>query len=313
MNADTTFFIEGQPVPEPVDRPRTHPRTISPDYFRAMGVRMVEGRAFTEQDHARAPRVAIINETMARRFWPAQPAIGKRIALDIESLKYFRDRPPELDPAMGMREIVGIVRDVKHEGLETQPEPEMYIPDRQRPEREMNLVLRASADPASLAAAMRSAVHAVDPDQPVANIRLMSQLFADSVAKPRFNYLLLTIFAAIALTLSATGVYGVMAYAVEQRTREMGIRLALGAQPNDVLKLVIRQGMRSVLAGVALGLAGAFALSRVMASLLFEVRATDPATFIGVAGLLVTVALLACYLPARRATKVDPVIALRDE
>jgi putative ABC transport system permease protein len=312
-NADTTVFIEGQPVPEPSDRPRTHPRTISPDYFRAMGVRMVEGRAFTEHDHARAPRVAIINETMARRFWPASPAIGKRIALDYEAMKFFRDRPPELDLAAGMREIVGIVRDVKHEGLETGPQPEMYIPDRQLPEREMNLVLRASADPASLAAAMRSAVHAVDPDQPVANIKLMSQLFADSVAKPRFNYLLLTIFATIALLLSATGVYGVMAYAVEQRTREMGIRLALGAQPNDVLRLVIRQGMRSVLAGVALGLAGAFALSRVMASLLFEVRATDPATFIVVAGLLVTVSLLACYVPARRATKVDPVIALRDE
>jgi putative ABC transport system permease protein len=192
-------------------------------------------------------------------------------------------------------------------------EAELQHPDRQKPEREMNLVLRASADPASLAAAIRSAVHAVDPDQPVANVKLMSQIFAESVAKPRFNYLLLTIFAAIALILSATGVYGVMAYAVEQRTREMGIRLALGAQPKDVLKLVIRQGMRSVLAGVALGLAGAFALSRVMATLLFEVRPTDPATFIGVAGLLATVALLACYLPARRATKVDPVIALRDE
>jgi putative ABC transport system permease protein len=312
-NADTSFFIEGWPVPEPRERPHTHPRTISPDYFRAMGVKMIEGRSFSEQDHGQSPRVAIINETMARRFWPSQPAIGKRIALDYESMKYFRDRPPELDLAAGMREIVGIAGDVKHEGLETGPQPEMYIPDRQLPEHETNLVLRTSANPSNLAASLRSAVHAVDPDQPVANIRLMSQLLADSLAKPRFNYLLFSIFAGIALILAATGVYGVMAYAVELRTREMGIRLALGAQPIGVLTLVVRQGMKSVFGGVVFGLAGAIALMRIMASMLFEVRTTDPAIFIGVAGLLVAVALLACYLPARRATKVDPVIALRDE
>jgi len=311
-NADTAFLIAGMPVPEPRERPHTHYRTISPDYFRAMGVKLIEGRSFTDQDHAQAPRVAIINETMARRFWPGQSALGKRVALDLEAYKYFRDRPPELDLASGLREIVGIVHDVKHEGLEAGPQPEMYTPDRQGPEREMNLVIRASANPASIAAAMRSTVQSVDPDQPVVNTRLMSQVLADSVAKPRFNYLLLSAFAAIALILSATGVYGVMAYAVEQRRRELGIRLALGARPQDVLRLVIGQGMRSVLAGLVLGLAGAFALSRVLVSLLFEVRTTDPSTFIGVVALLVTIALLACYLPARRATKVDPVIALRD-
>ena len=312
-NADTSFFIDGQPAPEPRDRPHTHPRTISPDYFRAMGMKMVEGRAFTDQDHAQSPRVAIINETMARRFWPTQPALGKRVALDFESMKFFPDRPPLFDLAMGMREIVGVARDVRHEGLETEPQPEMYIPDRQSPEREMNLVIRAAVDPASLAAAVRGAVSAVDQDQPVANVKLMSQLLADSVAKPRFNYLLLTIFAAVALILSATGVYGVMSYAVTARTREVGIRLALGAQAADVMKLVISHGMRPVVAGIALGLAGAYALTRVMATLLFGVSATDPAIFAGVAALLATVALLACYLPARRATKVDPVIALRHE
>jgi putative ABC transport system permease protein len=312
-NADTSLFVDGQPILEPRDRPHAHPRTISPDYFRAMGIRMVEGRAFNERDHAQAPRVAIINETMARRLWPAQTALGNRIALDFETMKFFPDRPPEFDLAMGMREIVGVARDVRHEGLETEPQPEMYIPDRQSPEREMNLVVRATVDPASLAAAVRGAVSAVDPDQPVANIRPMSRLLADSVAKPRFNYLLLSIFAAAALILTITGVYGVMSYAVARRTREMGIRLALGARGPDVLKLVIRQGMRPVIAGVALGLAGAFGLTRMMTTLLFGVSATDPAIFAGVAGLLAIVALLACYLPARGATKVDPLVALRQE
>jgi len=312
-NADTGFFIDGRPQLEPSDRPHTHPRTITPDYFRAMGMRMVEGRAFTGQDHAQSPRVAIINETMARRYWPAQTALGKRLALDFETMKFFPDRPPLFDLEMGMREIVGVVRDVRHEGLEKEPQPEMYIPDRQLPEREMNLVVRAAVDPANLAAAVRAAVSAIDPDQPVANIKPMSRLLADSVAKPRFNYLLITVFAAVALILMITGVYGVMSYAVAARTREMGIRLALGARGTDVLKLVIRQGMRPVIVGIALGLAGAFALTRVMATLLFGVSATDPAIFAGVAALLAAIALLACYLPARRATKVDPVIALRRE
>jgi putative ABC transport system permease protein len=312
-NGSTAFFIDGQPVPEPRDRPHTHPRTISPAYFRAMGMRVIEGRAFTEQDNAQAPRVAIINETMARRFWPAQAAIGKGAALDFETMKFFPDRPPLFDRAGGMREIVGIVRDVRHEDLETEPRPEMYIPDRQRPERGMSLVIRSEADPGSLATAVRDAVSEVDPDQPVANVKLMSQMFADSVAKPRFNYLLLTIFAAVALILSATGIYGVMSYAVTARTREMGIRLALGAQAADVLKMVILQGMRPVIAGIVLGLAGTYALTRVMVALLFHVSPTDRAIFAGVAALLALVALLACCLPARRATKVDPVMALRDE
>jgi putative ABC transport system permease protein len=312
-NADTSFFIDGQPMLEPRDRPHTHYRAISPDYFRAMGMRVVEGRAFAEQDHAQAPRVAIINETMARRFWPAQSALGKRVALDSEAMKFFPDRPPQLDLAAGMREVVGVVRDVRHDGLETEPQPEMYFPDRQRPEREMNLVVRAAVDPESLAASVRGAVSAIDPDQPVVNVKPMSRLLADSVAKPLFNSLLGAVFAAVALILTITGVYGVMSYAVAQRTREMGIRMALGARGQDVLKLVIGQGMKPVIVGVALGLAGAYALTRLMATLLFGVSATDPAVFVGVAALLAAVALLACYLPARRATKVDPVIALRKE
>jgi putative ABC transport system permease protein len=274
---------------------------------------MVNGRAFTEQDDAQAPRVAIINETMARRFWPNQSALGKRIALDLEAMKYFPDGPPQLDLAAGMREIVGVAHDVRHQGLETEPQPEMYIPDRQRPEREMNLVIRADIDPASLTSAVRDAVYAIDPDQPVASVKPLSRLLADSVAKPRFNYLLLSVFAAVALILTITGVYSVMSYAVATRAREMGVRLALGARGVDVLKLVIWQGMKPVIAGVALGLAAACALTRVISTLLFNVSATDPAIFAGVAAILAAVAMLASYLPARKATKVDPVIALKSE
>jgi putative ABC transport system permease protein len=312
-NEDTAFFIDGRPLLDPRDRPHTHPRTISPDYFRAMGIRMIEGRAFTEQDQAQALRVTIINETMARRFWPGQSALGKRVALDLEAMRFFPDRPPQLDLTAGMREIVGVVRDVRHEGLETEPKPEMYVPDRQKPEREMNLVIRAAAGPASLTSAVREAVAAIDPDQPVAGIKPMSRLLTDSVAKPRFNYLLLTAFATVALILTITGVYGVMSYAVAARTREMGIRLAMGARNREVVKLVVGQGMKPVIAGVALGLAGAYALTRIMATLLFNVSATDPTIFIGMAAMLSIVAMLACYLPARKATKVDPVSALRSE
>jgi putative ABC transport system permease protein len=312
-NADTSFFIDGQAPLEPRDRPHTHPRTISPDYFRAMGMRMMEGRSFTEQDHAQSPRVAIINETMARRFWPGRSALGKRIALDYEAMKFFTDRAPQFDLAAGMREIVGVAHDVRHQGLETEPQPEMYIPDRQRPEREMNLVIRADIDPASLTSAVRDAVYAIDPDQPVASVKPLSRLLADSVAKPRFNYLLLSVFAAVALILTITGVYSVMSYAVATRAREMGVRLALGARGVDVLKLVIWQGMKPVIAGVALGLAAACALTRVISTLLFNVSATDPAIFAGVAAILAAVAMLASYLPARKATKVDPVIALKSE
>jgi putative ABC transport system permease protein len=250
---------------------------------------------------------------MARRFWPGQTAIGKHIALDLEAMKYFPDRPPQFDLAAGMREIVGVTSDVRHEGLETEPKPEMYVPDRQRPEREMNLVIRAAVDPSSLAVAAQTAVSAIDPDQPLASVKPMSRLFADSVAKPRFNYLLLSVFAAVALILTLAGVYGVMSYAVAARTREMGVRIALGAQRQDVLKLVIRQGMEPVIAGVAIGLACSYALTRAMSPLLYNVSATDPAIFIGVAALLALIALSACYLPARRATKVDPVVALRAE
>jgi len=278
-----------------------------------MSIPVLEGRAFTDQDHDQAPRTTIINDTMARRFWPGQQPIGKHIALDVETMRFFADRPPEFDLPAGMREIVGVVRDVKHQGLETESQPEMYIPEAQRPELEMTLVIRAPVDQAALAVAVRSAVVAIDPDQPVAGIKPMSQLLGDSMAKQRFNYILLTIFAAVALILSAMGVYGVMAYTVAQRTSEMGIRIAMGARAGDVLRLVLVQGMKPVLVGLGLGLAGAAALTRLMDRLLFGVSTTDPLTFAGVAVLLSVVAVLACYIPARRAAALDPMTALRYE
>jgi putative ABC transport system permease protein len=212
-----------------------------------------------------------------------------------------------------MREIVGVVGDVRHIGLESEPQPEMFVPHPQSPQRDMSLVIRAAGDPVNLSRALRESVVAIDPDQPVNAIRSLPQLLSDSIAKPRFNFLLFTLFAAVALVLAVTGVYGVMSYAVTRRTREIGIRIALGARRGDVLKLVLRQGMSLMLTGTVIGLAGAIALTRLMARLLYGISPTDPVTFAAIALLLGSVATLACYIPARRATKVDPMIALRYE
>jgi putative ABC transport system permease protein len=235
---------------------------------------------------------------MARRYWPDEDPLGKRLRIE------------EGDPWM---EIVGVVADVKHLGLDSQSRTELYVPYFKDPWPFMTIVVRSGSGSATLANAMRSEVWAVDRDLPVPDIKTMEQLLADSVARRRFNMLLLGIFGGVALVLAAVGIYGVMSYSVTQRTREIGIRMALGASRSDVLKLVVGQGMTLALVGIGIGLAAAFALTRVLTSLLFAVGATDPATFVIISGLLTGVALAACFVPARRATKVDPMTALRYE
>jgi putative ABC transport system permease protein len=270
------------------------------DFFRAMGMQVVRGRAFTEQDKPGAPEPVIINETLARRFWPGEDPIGKRLQV------YDGDLLP-------WREIVGVVNDIKQSGLHAPAMPEIYVPFLQRPWGVMTLIAHTAGAPEQLGAAMRAAVQSVDKEQPVYGIKTMAQYFSDAVAAPRATMFLLSALAGAALLLAAVGIYGVTAYAVTERTREIGIRLALGAQRGEVQRMVIGQGMKLSLLGVGLGLGASLALTRWMETLLFGVLPTDPLTFTLIAVVLTLVALLACWIPARRATKVDPLTALRHE
>ena len=294
---DTNFLIEGSPAPPPNQEPSAWFNSVSTDYFQTMQLRMVKGRTFAESDTEKSPLVAIISEAMARKFWPNEDPLGKRIG-----------RGPDK-----WREIVGVVRDVKHFSLDTDAPPTMYFPMRQQPARGMDLVVRTSGDPLSMAPALRQQVWAGDRNLAIANLGTMKDLVSSSITQQRFILILLACFAALALLLAAVGIYGVMSYAVTQRTHEIGIRMALGARVADVLRLVFQQGLTLTLIGVGIGIALAFALTRLMKSLLFDVTPTDAMTFVVVAVTLVVVALLACLVPARRATKVDPLVALRYE
>lgn len=300
-NSCDGMTIEGRPPASAADVPCVEVRSNSPDYFRTMGIPLIRGRALSDHDNADAPPVVLINESFARTFFPGEDPVGKRI----------NHSAPDVPPVW--REVVGVVGDVRHFGLDAEPLPEFYEPLMQAPNWGTSLVVRSDSDPASLAAAVRGEVYALDKDLPVYNLKSMRDLVAESVAQPRFRTLLLAIFAAVALLLSATGLYGVMNYWVTQRTREIGVRMALGAQASDVLRMVVGQGMALAVAGVVVGLLAAFGLTRVISSLLFGVTATDPWTFAGVPLLLCAVAFVASYIPARRATKVDPMEALRYE
>jgi putative ABC transport system permease protein len=300
LAAATGFTIEGQPEPAPGQRPGVDVRVIDPNYFRTMGIPLLQGRTFTEREGSEPSNVVIINETMAQQYWPGQDPLGKRVLIQMT------------DPLVPT-EIVGVVGDAKHDGLDREVRAMAYWPHPQLPYTAMNIILRTESDPAALVAAVEREVQAIDKDQPIADVHTMEELLSESVSRTRFSTFLLSIFAGVALVLAAVGIYGVMAYSVTQRTHEIGIRMALGAQAKDVLGMVVGQGMMLALVGIAIGLAAAFALTRLISSLLYGVSATDPLTFISIALLLTGVAFLACFIPARKAAKVDPMEALRYE
>lgn len=274
-------------------------QTVTADYFRAMEIPLIAGRYFTEQDRAGTAGVILLNQTLAHQVFPGESPLGKRIVLQME-------RPTPF-------EVIGVVGDARTSGLDENAIDEFYLHSLQQPAGFVTVTIKTGVAPASLSGAVRNAVREIDKDQPLYNLKTMDQHLADSVARRRFPMLILSGFGATALLLSALGLYSVVSYTVAQRTHEIGIRMALGAQVSDVLKLIVGNGMILALIGVAAGLAGAFALTRVMAGVLFGVSATDAVTFVTVSAGLIVVALLACYIPARRATKVDPLVALRHE
>lgn len=297
--------LEGRPATPADGEIRIYRHRVTPGFFSTLGISLVKGRDFTADDHAQAPGVVIISEAMARRYWPNEDPIGKRLREDSHG-------SPTPEPWLS---IVGVVADVKYRGLPQNPnaDPDVYYPLLQAPARNLFLAMRASIDPESLVAAVRGVLQKLDPDLPAYSVATMSQQVANQTTQSRFSAWLLSIFGALALALAAVGIYSVMAYAVEQRSREIGIRVAMGARAGDVLKMVIGQGMRLALLGVALGLGAALALTQLMKRLLFNVAAADPLTYGAISLLLTLVALLACWIPARRATKVDPLVALRCE
>jgi putative ABC transport system permease protein len=289
--------FEGHPTPVfGRDQPIAQ-ASVSPDYFHALGTPLKRGRMLNERDNETALPVALMNEALVRRYFPDEDPIGKRFG----------------GPGAEWTTIVGVVGDMRQNGLEGDSLPEIYRPYLQSSRSFMMLALRTDGNPLNLAPAVRRIVTSIDKNQPVHNVMTMEQRLANSVAPRRLIMFLLGVFAMLALVLAAVGIYGVMSYSVARRIHEIGIRVALGAETGDVLALVVRQGMKMAAAGILLGLAGALVLTRSLSSLLFGVKSTDPLTLVAVCLLLAAVALLACYVPARSATKVDPMVALRHE
>ncbi len=298
--SSTIFNIEGRPVPPENQLPWAGFQWVTPNFFRTLNIPLIKGREFSEGDNETTPKVVVINERLARQHWGDGDPIGQKI-----KIRYGTEKV--------IREIVGVVGNVKHLGLDREVQAEIYMPTYQAPEYFMYLLVRTKSNPLALAKVIQNEVARIDKDQPVANIKTMENVFSESVAPRRFSMLLITLFAAIALVLSSVGIYSVISYSVAQRRQEIGIRMALGANAKDVLTLVIGQGFKLVLIGTVIGLAGAFGLTRLLQSMLFNVSTTDPAVFFGISFTLISVALLASYIPARRAAKIDPMTALRHD
>jgi putative ABC transport system permease protein len=291
--------IEGQPPPDRDKDLALGVGTVSPDYFRTLQIPLISGRVYDDRDRADSPKVAIVNEAFARRYFPAGDVLGKRIGFGCEK---------DLCTT-----IVGVVGNVKQESITTDVSPEIYVPFSQMPMNGMTVFVRTKANPADFARTLRSEVFAVDKNQPVYDVKTLEQRVVQTIAASRSMMLLFSGFATLALVLASVGIYGIVSYSVSQRTREIGIRMALGARGVDVLRMVVGNGMTLVVAGVAIGVAGALALTRFLTTMLFGVTATDTTTFVLVSSALVVVALIACLIPARRATKVNPLDALRCE
>jgi putative ABC transport system permease protein len=294
------FTIEGQPQPLPGTEPSAYLTFATTDYFTAMGIPLRHGRFFTRFDREGAPPVVLIGETLARRYWPNEDPVGKKIKFG-----FFGAPFP--------REIIGIVGDARHKGLDSDPRAEIFIPHLQEPYGSMTYIVRTTGDPSLLLQAVKGEIWAVNKNLPFSSVATIDELVSRSLGERRFNLLLLGSFAAIALALASLGIYGLISFSTSRRTHEIGVRMALGAQTSDILKMVLKEGMTLTITGVGLGLAASIALTRLLSSFLFGVSATDPIVYTGVSLLLAAVALLACYIPARRAMKVDPGVALRYE
>jgi putative ABC transport system permease protein len=298
-NSDSSFHIEGFDEKQTKIYPDEELRAVTPDYFRVLETPLLKGRFFAETDTADAPGVVVINEAMAKKYWPDEEALGKRIN--------FNDSDPQ---KIKWVTVVGIAANIRHRGLDLEAKPEYYLPHSQRAYREMILAVRGAQDPRALTSLIRREIQAIDPDQPLANIQTLDKITAESIAPRRLSVMLLGVFAAVALVLASVGIYGVMSFLVVQRTHEIGVRMALGAQRTDVLRLVVGHGMKLVLVGSVIGLVLALVSTRALNAMLYRVGAFDLMTFAGVTAILALVALLASYLPALRATRADPMIAL---
>jgi putative ABC transport system permease protein len=304
LGAATAVHVLSQPSLALSDLPVANVRVVGPNYLATMNIPLRAGRFFNAQELAEEKHVTIINQAFADKYIRDVNPLGQQAAIYMKSLDEKEIKPSE---------IIGVVGDVHQMGLDVSPEPTVYWPHSELVMSGMTILLRTTSDPLKLVATARGELQQLDPELPMAAVVTMDQLLADSLSRSRFTMLLLGIFSAVALVLAAVGIYGLIAYSVTQRTQELGIRIALGAQRRDVLRLVLGQGARLTLLGVVLGILAALAFSRLLASMLFDVSATDPLTYAGVAGLLAVVALLACFIPARRATRVDPLVALRYE